>query len=60
MIQKVEDIIKQLFIFNFVLTNKEELVANMKVIGNLGASDHDMTEVMILRKKRHKDYKVRH
>ncbi|PKU30847.1 rna-directed dna polymerase from mobile element jockey-like [Limosa lapponica baueri] len=34
---------------DFVLTNKEGLVGNMKLKGSLGCSDHEMMEVMILR-----------
>lgn len=36
-----------------VLINKKELVASMRVTGKLRGSDHNMIELMILRKSRH-------
>lgn len=36
-----------------ILTNKEELIEDVKVMGNLAGSDHDTTEFMILRLGKH-------
>jgi len=37
---------------DFVLTNREGLVGNMKLKGSLGCSDHEMVEFKILRAAR--------
>lgn len=37
------------FILDLVQANRDDLVTNIKVIGNLGGTFHDMIELMILR-----------
>ena len=41
-----------------ILTNREELVENLKVEGSLGESDHEIIEFTILRKGRRENSKI--
>lgn len=43
---------------DLILTNKEKLLENMKVKGNLSCSDHELVEFKILRAERRAHSKV--
>jgi len=49
LIQVVEEPTRKGALLNLMLTNKEELVEDVKVGGRLGCSDHEMVEFRILR-----------
>lgn len=53
--QKVEEIIKSLSSLDLILTSRDELFMNMKVVRKLGGSDHDMIAFMNVRKMTQKD-----
>ncbi|KAM7181646.1 uncharacterized protein RBU57_000342 isoform 1-T1 [Macrochelys suwanniensis] len=62
--QKVEEVTGHTAILDAIVTHREELVANLKVTGNLDESDHEMKDLMNLRKgrsegtrERRKDFK---
>lgn len=50
--QKAEEVTRGTDILDLILINREELGANLKVEGNLDESDHNMIDLMILRKGR--------
>ncbi|XP_075779238.1 uncharacterized protein LOC142827520 [Pelodiscus sinensis] len=50
--QKVEKATRGEAVLDLVLTNREELVENLKVEDSIGDSDHEIIEFMILRKGR--------
>ncbi|XP_050791465.1 uncharacterized protein LOC127040991 [Gopherus flavomarginatus] len=50
--QKVEKATRGETVLDLILTNREELVENLKVEGSLGESDHEIIEFAILRKGR--------
>uniref|UniRef100_K7EXH4 Endonuclease/exonuclease/phosphatase domain-containing protein n=1 Tax=Pelodiscus sinensis TaxID=13735 RepID=K7EXH4_PELSI len=45
-------------VLDLILTNREELVENLKVEGGLGESDHEIIEFTILRKGRRENSKI--
>lgn len=47
--QKVEDTTKESSIFDLALTNRKELLKDVEVMGNLGRSNHNMIEFIILK-----------
>ena len=49
-VQKVEEATRGSAILDLILTNKEDLVNGMRVVGSLGQSDHVLLEFEILRK----------
>lgn len=46
-------------ILGLIQANTEELVANLKVEANLGESDHEMTDFIILKKGRKESSRIR-
>ncbi|XP_065440587.1 mitoferrin-1 isoform X1 [Chrysemys picta bellii] len=56
--QKVEKATRGEAVLDLILTNREELVENLKVEGSLGESDHEIIEFAILRKGRRENSKI--
>ncbi|XP_065438446.1 uncharacterized protein LOC135981058 [Chrysemys picta bellii] len=56
--QKVEKATRGEAVLDLILTNREELVENVKVEGSLGESDHEIIEFAILTKGRRENSKI--
>uniref|UniRef100_K7EXP3 Endonuclease/exonuclease/phosphatase domain-containing protein n=1 Tax=Pelodiscus sinensis TaxID=13735 RepID=K7EXP3_PELSI len=56
--QKVEKATRRKAVLDLILTNREELVENLKVEGSLGESDHEIIEFTILKKDRRENSKI--
>lgn len=50
----MEEQTKALALLDVILTNKKQLVRDMKAVGSLGCSDQDIVEFRILRKEQNK------
>lgn len=55
LLYKVEEVTRGTTILDLMLTNREELVENMKVEGNLGESYHGEVESSFVREQQNKD-----